>query len=237
MPPASPGAWRTRRANTAVHSRHQLLRIRPEAWAGVLDRAPGIPELAGDERELLAGWAERGWPVIVRRPAPGETRGISVGLPMPPSLGKRRIGLTVPVRAVARMFPLVALEEAAASAAPRMRPQIDAVLALGRRLALRPAVFGALLWQHLTGLSYLRPASDLDLLWPTPDRDIQADLLAGLERIDERGPVRLDGEVLFSGGAGVNWRELHAEIGRPAGAVLVKSMEGAELRCVRTLFA
>lgn len=203
----------------------------------MLHHAPGISELAGDERELLAGWAERGWPVIVRRPAPGETRGIAVGLPMPPALGKRRVGLTVPVPAVARTLPLVALEEAAASAAPRLRPQIDAVLALGRRLALRPAVFGALLWQHLTGLSYLRPASDLDLLWPAPDRDIQPDLLAGLAQIDEHGPARLDGEVLFSGGAGVNWRELHGEIGRPAGAVLVKSMKGTELRCARTLFA
>ncbi|MCV3206523.1 malonate decarboxylase holo-[acyl-carrier-protein] synthase [Mesorhizobium sp. YC-39] len=203
----------------------------------MLDRALRMPELAGDERELLAGWAERGWPVIVRRPALGETGGIAVGVPMPPALGKRRVGLTVPVPAVARMLPLVALEEAAALVPPRLRPQIDAVLALGRRLALRPAVFGALLWQHLTGLSYLRPASDLDLLWPAPDRDIQPDLLAGLARIDEHGAVRLDGEILFSGGAGVNWRELHAEIGRPAGAVLVKSMKGTELRCARTLFA
>jgi phosphoribosyl-dephospho-CoA transferase len=219
-----------------VYSRHQLLCIRPEAWSSVLDHASVIWELASDERELLVGWAERGWPVIVRRPAPGETRGIAGGLAMPPALGKRRVGLTVPVPAVARTLPLVALEEATASAAPRLRPQIDAVLALGRHLALRPAVFGALLWQHLTGLSYLRPASDLDLLWPAPDRDIQPDLLAGLARIDRHGPARLDGEVLFSGGAGVNWRELHAEIGRPAGAVLVKSMKGTELRCARTLF-
>ncbi|WP_348271727.1 malonate decarboxylase holo-[acyl-carrier-protein] synthase [Mesorhizobium sp. Root102] len=219
-----------------MYSRHQLLCIRPEAWSSVLDHASVIWELASDERELLVGWAERGWPVIVRRPAPGEARGIAVGLAMPPALGKRRVGLTVPVPAVARTLPLVALEEATASAAPRLRPQIDAVLALGRHLALRPAVFGALLWQHLTGLSYLRPASDLDLLWPAPDRDIQPDLLAGLARIDRHGPARLDGEVLFSGGAGVNWRELHAEIGRPAGAVLVKSMKGTELRCARTLF-
>ena len=63
------------------------------------------------------------------------------------------------------------------------------------------------------------------------------DLLDGLDRLDTTGPVRLDGEIVLYAGSGVNWRELRQEFRRPDGAVLVKSMDGADIRCVHTLFA
>ncbi len=124
-----------------------------------------------------------------------------------------------------------------ATAPAALHPQLDAVMALGVRRSAPPAVFGALLWQHVTGLAYLRPGSDIDLIWPMPDQGLLPELLDGLAALDAAGPARLDGEILLPGGEGVNWRELHGERGRADGTVLVKSMNGAELRCARHLFA
>jgi phosphoribosyl-dephospho-CoA transferase len=62
-------------------------------------------------------------------------------------------------------------------------------------------------------------------------------LLDGLAALDDAGPARLDGEIILGNGEAVNWRELHVELARHGGTVLVKSMHGAELRCARHLFS
>lgn len=87
---------------------------------------------------------------------------------------------------------------------------LEALLALGAEHHATPRVFGSLGWTALTGLDYLGPASDLDLLWPVlPPVRMEA-LLAALARIEARAPMRLDGEVLLPDGSGANWRELQA---------------------------
>ena len=83
-----------------------------------------------------------------------------------------------------------------------------------------------MLWQHLTGLTYLSPASDLDLLWDAADPDDADRLVVSLASLDERGPVRLDGEIILPDGGGVNWREF---LGTPD-TLLVKTMRGVEIR-------
>jgi phosphoribosyl-dephospho-CoA transferase len=102
-------------------------------------------------------------------------------------------------------------------------------LALARDHGLTPRPFGALLWQAMTGLTYLSPTSDLDLLWPCPVL-VPPSLLAGLARIDEGAPMRLDGEVLLADGGGVQWRELHQAPGN--GSVLVKYRDRVAMRAI-----
>lgn len=218
--------------------RHDLLRVAADGWSAVLAASPGFRDLEVGPRRFVAGWAERGWPVIARRPAAGEGEGgIAVGLPLPPAYGKLRLALSIPAGMAAGAVAAVPLSAAAASVPAAWRPQVEGLVALGKRLALPPLLFGALLWQHLTGLPYLRPESDIDLIWPKPAAAVLPDLLDGLDRLDTAGPVRLDGEIALEDGSGVNWRELRQEFRRPGGAVLVKSMEGADIRCVHTLFA
>jgi len=218
--------------------RHDLLRVKPGGWPAVLAASSGFHALEVGPRRLVAGWAERGWPVIARRPATDDGGGgIAVGLPLPPAYGKLRLALSVPAELVAETVAAVPLSAAAASVPTAWRPQVEGLIVLGERLALRPVLFGALLWQRLTGLPYLRPGSDIDLVWPRPTAKVLPDLLDTLDRLDTAGPVRLDGEILLAAGSGVNWRELRQEFRRPGGAVLVKSMDGADIRCVRTLFA
>ncbi len=92
---------------------------------------------------------------------------------------------------------------------PAWRATLTAVEGAAARLGLRTRVFGSLMWQYLSGLPYVGPASDIDLLWSLPpDHAGRCDaLLQALLRIQARGGPRIDGEILANGGA-VQWREL-----------------------------
>ena len=186
---------------------------------------------------LVAGWASRNWPVIVRRPMPGDiAAGVPAALPLPPSYGKHRVGFSF--RSMEDVVPLapVLLGDAAAGAPAAWQPTIAGALALGTALGIPPRVFGGLLWQHVTGLAYLSPQSDLDLLWRVGDQRTATALVVGLSRLDAESPMRLDGELELPDGSGVSWRELAraAEIG--GGEVLVKSMDGVTMRLSTDLF-
>jgi phosphoribosyl-dephospho-CoA transferase len=95
---------------------------------------------------------------------------------------------------------------------------------------VEPAAFGSLLWQHLTGLAYLSPHSDLDLLWPVPAAFDVLSLVFSIAEVQRDAPLRIDGEVIFADGSAVNWRELwNAHRTADRATVLAKSMEGVRL--------
>jgi len=196
----------------AEAARHDLVAADPAAWADLLRARrdlDGVPH--------LPGWAEAGRPLIVRRRVPGEEAGlVPLGLPLPPADGKRRIGLALPAAALTPMAAPT-LRDAAPCAPAAWQPALDALIVLGEEHGLVPRPFGALLWQAVTGLTYLAPTSDLDLLWPGP---VPRTLLAGLARLDAEAPMRLDGEILLPDGGGVQWRELYEA--PEGGSVLVK---------------
>ena len=60
--------------------------------------------------------------------------------------------------------------------------------------------------------------------------------MEGLLRLDAAGPVRLDGELELPDGAAVNWRELAQSIANLADELLVKTMDGVEVRTRAALF-
>jgi phosphoribosyl-dephospho-CoA transferase len=110
------------------------------------------------------------------------------------------------------------------------------LLDLGEALEITPRVFGALLWQHTTGLPYLTDRSDIDLLWSISNERRAALLIEGLLQLDASSPVHLDGELVLADGAGVNWRELAQAVANPIAEVLVKTMDGVEVRTRTELF-
>ena len=113
---------------------------------------------------------------------------------------------------------------------------IASLLDLGEWIGVEPSAFGSLLWQHQTGLTYLSPRSDLDVLWPVPaDFDVLS-LASSVAEIQRDASLRIDGEVVFPDGSAVNWRELWNEhrTGGRAG-VLAKSMEGVRLLDISSL--
>ncbi len=205
--------------------RHDLVRVDPAAWrAWLRDRPAEAAELLLAD-PLLAKWADRGWPFVARRPAPGEAPElVPLGLPLPPSHGKRRLALLLQPSAVLSRSPPPLLRGTSAPAA--WRPTLERVAVLCDCHGVTPRLFGSLAWAALTGLDYLSASSDLDLLVPLPGDGSIAALTQGLAEVELDAPMRLDGEVIRDDGAAVHWRELHGG----ADALLVKTLHGVALR-------
>lgn len=208
--------------------RHDLFRIDASHWQ-VLAATHG----EGTRAFWLREWGARDWPVIVRRDD-GESSpdNVAVGIPLPPSCGKLRIALHVPLVAVAGRLSPVSLAECRRAAPWRWGTVLNQLEALGDATAIAPGVCGSLLWQHLTGLAYLHDASDIDVLWQVASL-AQARAIAGaLPDIERRTGIRVDGEILSAHGWGVHWREF----GTQAPGILVKTRGGAQLRSRADVF-
>jgi phosphoribosyl-dephospho-CoA transferase len=212
--------------------RHDLLHVMPEVWASAVAHCPSLADLP-----LLGAWADRGWPVIVRRRAEAEDPDlVPVGVPLPPAAGKRRVALLLPPKGVLQHSSPPLLCAAARVADPGWRSTIASLLALGARTGVEPSAFGSLLWQHLTGLAYLSPHSDLDVLWPVPAGFDVLSLLSSIAEVQRDAPLRIDGEVVFPDGNAVNWRELwNAHRTADRATVLAKTMEGVRLLDIASL--
>ena len=211
--------------------RHDLLSATPATWDVMLQLHPELAELP-----LVADWARRGWPMIVRRRLPGEgSADLPAAVPLPPSYGKQRIAISFPPGAALTALPPVLLRDAAVAAPADWQRTIAVLIAAGEGLGVAPCVFGALLWQHATGLEYLTARSDLDLLWRVSDETVAESLIQVLTRLDAAGPIRLDGELVLPDGAAVNWREF-AQADGAAATVLAKTMDGVDARPRSALF-
>ena len=211
--------------------RHDLVQVEPAEWDAMLRCHPALLDLP-----LVADWARRGWPVIVRRRMVGDcVDGVPAALPLPPCHGKRRLAFSFPVGAVMTAVPPVLLCEAARTTPTAWQSVVAAVLDIGDTVKITPRVFGALLWEHATGLPYLTAKSDLDLLWSISDERTAVLLVERLLTLEAEGPVPLDGELELPDGAGVNWREL-AHNSDQRSQVLVKTMDGVEVRTKAALF-
>lgn len=196
-----------------IFPRHTMVKSSSCAWAALMMQRPDLAD-----EPLVAGWADAGFPLVVRRARYETPLTISLGLPLPPAHGKRRIALTLDRNDILAAKPPPLLSDAAVSAPISWHACIDRLV----RLDPHVRTFGSLAWQYLTGLPYLSAGSDLDLLWQSPaDGDIDA-LLEGISAVEPISPMRIDGEIDSAAGA-VQWREL-----RNAGAdsVLVKTPHG-----------
>lgn len=212
--------------------RHELVWLSETGWAQLIAAAGSGVDSA--PAAALAGWRERGWPMVVRRREPGLAAGLlCLGLPLPPAAdgSKPRLAFQVEQAAVLRRQPPLRLLEAAAVAPPAWRPALGALLADGGQ-TLR--VFGSLAMQALTGQPYLRPQSDLDLLlYPSTLPQLYGGLALLLRHA---GTLPLDGEIVFPGGAAVAWKEW-AGASAPGQRVLVKTLDGVHLAPKANLLA
>jgi phosphoribosyl-dephospho-CoA transferase len=195
--------------------RHDLVFVSPEGWRAMLDTRD---DLAADS--LLARWPKMRWPTIRRRALPSEATGLALGLPLPPSAGKKRVSLVVDIDHVASVARPPSLRQARAYAPRNWWPTLDRLDGLALRHAVEVRVFGSLAWQSLTGLDYVTGHSDLDVLFEfRRETDIDR-FVADVAAIETDAPMRLDGELMGADGAAVNWREFHSGTSE----LLVKSL-------------
>ena len=235
--------------------RQQLVRLRGEGWAKVLE-APWDD----GARDCLALWARRGLPLVVTRQPPAQGDVLATGLPAPASHGRRRLAVAVAPRDVLLLDEFPDAEAAAPTLPPAAAPAWRALVAALAAHGCAARVYGGFGWQALTGMAYVHAESDLDLLLPV-ETAAQADAIARLLALSEgvrscllpparvasscelvdggqkarpdprlmwNGP-RLDGELLFADGAAVAWREWLAYRQGRAAQVLVKRLHGVAL--------
>jgi phosphoribosyl-dephospho-CoA transferase len=183
--------------------RHRLVRISSAAWQRIVGTA--TDEQA---RAWLADWGAFDWPLVVRRAFMDEQDRIALGIPLPPSAGKRRLAVNVDAQDVVSVRSLPTLGDVIAFAPAAWRPCLQSLYKLAQAYDVNAGVFGSLAWQFLTGEIYLTPASDLDIAWSMPAAESLREFLQQLARVESDAPMRLDGEIIRADGAAVNWREI-----------------------------
>ena len=185
----------------------------------------------------IAAWLAADRPLVVARQPCIETLSdnIAVGLALPPAQGKRCVALVVAAHDIARYTQPLLLADAIAHAPAGWRTALAELDAAAMDISIELRVFGSLAWQALSGLPYVTPQSDIDLLWrPLSNAQLQHGiaLLACWER---SSGLRADGEVLFGASSAVSWREWATLQSGDDQRVLVKRAASAELVAAREL--
>ena len=200
-----------------------------DGWRDVLRAAQ--PE----HRAALKLWQDQDWPAVVRRLDVGaQPDEVCLGLPLPPDEDtgeKIRIALRVRAAHIDRTSRAVELQAAIRSSGP-WREALTAMERDARTMDLR--VYGSLAMQSLTGLLYLSPASDIDILFH-PRSPCQ--LVEGLAQLSRHAAhLPLDGEIVFPGGQAVSWKEWRMAMTHPA-KVMVKQLHSVRLSDTGPLLA
>lgn len=223
-----------------MHERHHLIWLTEAGWQRQLAQA-----VDARQRETMAHWQDSRWPLVVRRAdADVAADEICAGIALPPDAqgNKPRIAVRVKAAEVAAARAPFPLREIVAARLPQLPSAWPSAMAdLQEQMAragITLAVFGSLAWQAVTGQTYLRSTSDIDLLFQPASR---AQLEQGVRLLAYHAMfLPLDGEIVFPGGAAVSWKEWRqvAVLGGNAdGRVLVKAPAAVRLERVGTLVA
>jgi phosphoribosyl-dephospho-CoA transferase len=147
--------------------------------------------------------------MIVRRPCISEDgKFVYVGLSLPPDPVKRRLAFRLPFSSLANVVepPLwTECAEAFSGNSERLSPILSAI----ETAKLPLQTFGSYAWQHFTGLSYVSPRSDIDLIVPIHRREDWGrfrQLMSETQKTDQR----IDLEIILNGDASFHWREFEA---------------------------
>ena len=206
-------------------ARHTLVWLRPEFRAVVAAQVTD-----GAMHTQVDAWLAADLPLVVaRQPDTIAPDTIAVGLALPPAQGKRRIALSVAAKDIVRYTPPLLLADAIAHAPAEWQPALAELHDAAINIHIKLRVFGSLAWQALSGLPYLTPQSDIDLLWhPNSHTQLQQGIEL-LARWEQASGLRADGEVLFGGSSAVSWREWATLKSGDSQRVLVKRVSSAGL--------
>ena len=159
---------------------------------------------------ILREWIGQGRPLIVRRPCVSEDgKLIHVGLALPPVAGKRRLAYSLPMAAMERLADPPLWEACRGGAAAEVDAAAQVIQAAATAAGLPLQAFGSHAWQHHTGLPYVTPTSDMDLLAPIQRRESWEKFRDAMARAGEISP-RADLEIILRDDASFNWREYAA---------------------------
>lgn len=147
---------------------------------------------------IIAAWASAGRPFIVTRQDPLIPAGqIDLALVLPGSnKAKSRLKYRTQHQDIVSKQAPISLK----AVAERLNdPRLQALTQAFSSVNLMPRVYGSYAWQALTGLNYITPTSDLDLLFTLHNQSDLIELQANLAQIIATTSLRIDGELLFAG--------------------------------------
>ena len=227
-----------------MFQRHDLAYLSASGWQQVRE------QLGSTGLDAARQWQLAGWPAIVRRNEPAivgqidaglaADEKISLGIALPPRLdgSKQRLSLNVSMQHIVSVQKPLDLADAILQAPPHWRQELGALDSAAKEIDISLQLFGSLAMQSLTGLPYLTPKSDIDILF-RPDSSAQ--MQAGLGLLSDFGhSLPLDGELVFPDAQAVAWKELAGyAANRNMGAmrVLSKSLHGVSLQSIASLLA
>jgi phosphoribosyl-dephospho-CoA transferase len=201
--------------------RHQLVWLTEAVWAQAQRQAEDAQAI-----EIFGHWREHKLPVMVTRQradvAPDQ---VCLGLPAPLQWSRRKLALSATLNGLLAKAACPTLAQIA-----QAQPWHEAALELHTALAhcgVQATVYGSYAWQHLTGLAYLRPSSDIDLCLNVVQFDQVAPVLQVLAQTQL--PQRLDGEIIFANTHAVAWRELQQLLSGQVTEVLLKNTDSVRL--------
>ena len=213
--------------------RHQLVWLDARAWQRVLAASSESSPRDPQALECLQHWADRDLPLVVTRQPHGWSghRGdeaLALGVAAPLCWGRRRLFVEARVADVRRRGRFPHACDISAMLPPQAIDGWTALCIALETLGAEIRVYGSHGWQQLTGLACLRDGSDIDLLVDI-DSPRQADAaVAMLKRVPFSTP-RLDGELVFSHGRAVAWREWAKWRAGGTTQLLIKDLHGATL--------
>ena len=215
--------------------RNQLVWLSEQAWRSLLCQSSGGHQpFDACARAILQHWSDQQLPLVVtaayQAVAGKSATNVALGLPAPTQWQRRKLAIQANLQDLLRVaeFPELAQLGQVCGQAPGMLN----FAAEMRRHGVAVQVYGSHGWQHLTGLHYLREGSDLDLRFRLQDSAQAAPVIDALQRLTALAlPWRIDGELAFTDGQAVAWREVLQWQQGAVSQVLVKSRRGAELRC------
>ena len=209
---------------TPLH-RHQIAWLTQAGWDRIRGRAWDAVA-----SECLAHWAKHRLPLVVTRQLPdeGDADTIAMGLPAPERWDRRRLALGVPRGDVLYFDEFPRAEEVTRLLPGTARRQWLSLCAGLHALGVVARVHGSYGWQHFSQLDHVRASSDIDV-WIAVSDMAQADAAAAMLQSFPCERPRLDGELVFDGGAAVAWREWLAWRAGRARALLVKRIDGSSL--------
>jgi phosphoribosyl-dephospho-CoA transferase len=220
--------------------RHNLVWPAAAGWdrfqAGTAAEATGV-------RDAVARWRAADWPLVACRAAADQpVQQMLLGMPLPPAADshlKVRLAVAIDREQIRRHDAALTLACVLPAAPAHWRTTLLALQMAASETLPPLQVFGSLAMQSLTGMAYLHPDSDIDLLFH-PQTPTQLD--AGIALLDSFSrALPLDGEVVFADGRAVAWREwrdvMQAGGDQSAARVLTKSADAVALVACQDLLA
>lgn len=151
-------------------------------------------------------------------------------MPLPPALGKGRLSFRISTPNIVRTALPPRLADSIPLLSPPWRAPLRRLLRGAQSIGIELRIYGSAAWESLTGVSYLAPQSDIDVLWRPSGADHLAAGVMLLAEWERTTGIRVDGEILFGEDDAVAWREWLQSWPSPVPQrVLVKSLAGARL--------